>query len=65
MENSYFGFVSKQTFNLVILFTILIILGIVTFYMYAYISLKKKINMGFGAGMNINLPFLKKKKRNM
>ena len=57
MNSDFFG-MKKQTFNLMLIIILLVILGIVTFNVYAYISARKKISVGMGADMGIKVPNL-------
>ena len=64
MDTEVLG-IPRQTFNLLVIVIILVILGIVSFNAYAawYVNAKDKVNLGFGLGANVGLdiPFLRKR----
>nr|QBK89053.1 MAG: hypothetical protein LCMiAC02_01460 [Mimivirus LCMiAC02] len=49
----------ERTFRLFIVILLLVILGIVSFNAYFFVSAKDDIKIGAGAGMGFSLPFMK------
>ncbi len=52
MNNQLLG-LDTATFNSLVLLLLLIILGVVSFHYYAYVSTKKGLSFGTGLGVNI------------
>ena len=69
MDTEIFGIkIKKQTFNLLLVVLLFVVIGIVSFnaYSISYIKAKDKISVGLGvgAGVELDLPFLRRRPGN-
>ncbi len=51
---------NERSFKFLIVILLLVILGLVSFNAYFFVSAKDDIKMGAGAGFGLSLPFMKK-----
>jgi len=50
---------NERTFRIFIVLLLLVILGLVSFNAYFFVSAKDDIKVGAGAGLGLSLPFMK------